>query len=69
MSLWTKRKFWDGTEAIFVNGAVYDLDSPELADIIVNKVKELSSDTDEWLKLNRMRLEYIHGKKNDSCEQ
>tara|TARA_E500000318_G_scaffold106480_1_gene114537 strand:+ start:555 stop:764 length:210 start_codon:yes stop_codon:yes gene_type:complete len=69
MKLWTKRKFWDGTEAIFVtnNGAMscYNLDSDELGDIIVNRKNALNSDMNEWRDLQDLREEYINGKKSD----
>lgn len=67
---WTRRKFWDGTEAIFVKNkyggtSCYNLDSDELGDIITKKKNELNSDIDEWQELQKMREEYISAKKSD----
>ena len=66
---WTKRKFWDGTEAIFLKNpyggtSCYDLDSDELGDIIVKRKNELHSLMNEWRDLQDFREEYISGKKN-----
>jgi hypothetical protein len=69
MNLWTKRKFWDGTEAIFLKNhsgmSCYDLDSDELGDIILRKKNELNAQMDEWGKLQGIREEYINGKKSN----
>ena len=66
MPLWTRRKFWDGTEAIFLwNGGCYDLDSDELGDIIIQKKNELNSKMNEWKDLQDLREEYMNGKKSD----
>ena len=66
---WTKRKFWDGTHAIFLKNlsgmSCYDLDSDELGDIIVRKKNELNALMNEWRDLQEMREEYINGKKSD----
>jgi len=69
MPLWTKRKFWDGTEAIFVqhNGSMtcYDLDSDELADIIQDRMDKCTSELQEWIDLKKIRMEFINGKASD----
>ena len=67
--MWTKRKFWDGTEAIFLqnNGGMscYDLDSDELDDIIIKKKNELNDQMNQWRDLQEIREEYINGKKSN----
>ena len=66
MPLWTRRKFWDGKEAIFLlGGGCYDLDSDELGDIIIKKKNELNSQMNEWRDLQDLREEYINGKKSN----
>ena len=69
MNLWTKRKFWDGTEAIFLKNhsgmSCYDLDSDELGDIIDRKKSELNAQMNEWIALQDIREKYINGKKSD----
>ena len=65
MPLWTRRRFWDGTEAIFLKGGCYDLDSDELGDIITRKKNELNSQMNEWRDLQDLREEYINGKKSN----
>ena len=69
MNLWTKRKFWDGTEAIFLKNhsgmSCYDLDSDELGDIIDRKKSELDAQMNEWIALQDIREKYINGKKSD----
>tara|TARA_Y100001973_G_scaffold95174_1_gene148206 strand:+ start:3791 stop:4009 length:219 start_codon:yes stop_codon:yes gene_type:complete len=61
---WTKRKFWDGTEAVFLKNnntmSCYDLDSDELGDIIVNRKNELNALMNEWRDLQDMREKYIN---------
>ncbi len=65
-SPWTRRKFWDGSEAIFLkNGGCYDLDSDLLSAIIIEKKNALNSEIDEWLKLELLREEYMNGKKSN----
>tara|TARA_Y100001972_G_scaffold54070_1_gene66699 strand:+ start:704 stop:916 length:213 start_codon:yes stop_codon:yes gene_type:complete len=69
MKLWTKRKFWDGTEAVFIKNntsmSCYDLDSDELGDIIIKKKNELNALMNEWRDLQDIREEYINAKKSD----
>ena len=64
--LWTKRKFWDGTEAIFIqnngNMSCFDLDSNQLGDIIQTEMDKRTSELGELLKLKALREEYIDGK-------
>ena len=68
-NLWTKRKFWDGSEAIFIKGnegtSCYNIDSEELGDIIQNKMDECTAQLNEWLELKRIRIESTNGKTND----
>ena len=67
--MWTKRKFWDGSEAIFLqhNGGMscYDLDSDELDDIIIKKKNELNDQMNQWRDLQEIREEYINGEKSN----
>lgn len=67
--MWTKRKFWDGSEAIFLqhNGGMscYNVDSDELGDIITKKKSELNAQINEWNDLQNIREEYINGKKSN----
>ena len=66
MPNWTKRKFWDGTEAVFLknNGAMscFDLDSDHLGDIIESKIQGCVSEMDDWIRLKKLRAEYKDGK-------
>jgi len=66
---WTKRKFWDGTQAIFLQNrgsmSCYNLDSDELGDIIIRKKNELNSQMNEWRDLQDMREEYINSIKEN----
>lgn len=65
MALWTRRKFWDGTEAIFVTSGCFDLDSDELGGIIEKQITECTTEMDEWLELKKIRMEFMNGKKSD----
>ena len=63
---WTRRTFWDGTEAIFLkNGGCYSLDSDELEDIIIKKKNELNDQMNQWRDLQDLREEFINGKKSN----
>lgn len=69
-TLWTKRKFWDGTEAIFLKNpyggtSCYDLDSDELGDIIVKRKNELNALMNEWRDLQDIREKYINSIKEN----
>ena len=67
--LWTKRKFWDGTEAVFIknNGAMscFDLDSDQLGDIIQTEMDKRTSELGELVELKSLREEYIDGKESN----
>jgi len=67
MSLWIKRKFWDGTEAIFIQHrgsmSCFSLDSDELNDVIIERKNELNSEMDEWRDLQDLREEYMNRKR------
>ena len=68
--IWTKRKFWDGTEAIFIKNphggsSCYNLDSDTLGDIIISRKNELNSQMNEWRDLQDLREEFINGKKSN----
>jgi len=70
MKQWTKRKFWDGTEAIFVKNpyggtSCYNLDSEELGDIIVKRKNELNALMNEWRDLQDIREKYINSIKEN----
>jgi hypothetical protein len=65
MKQWTMRTFWDGTTAIFTNkkgGAMscFDIDSTELSGIINTQLNELEETRESWLKLKKIREEYIN---------
>lgn len=69
MKQWTKRTFWDGTQAIFLQNhgsmSCYDLDSDELGDIITRKKNELNSLMNQWRDLQDLREEYINSIKEN----
>tara|TARA_B100001094_G_C17762642_1_gene591141 strand:- start:38 stop:247 length:210 start_codon:yes stop_codon:yes gene_type:complete len=69
MELWTKRKFWDGSEAIFMRHkgvmSCFDLDSDQLGDIIQTEVDKRTSEIGELLELKKLRMEYTNGKESD----
>ncbi len=69
MKLWIRRTFWDGSEAIFLvnrgSMSCYDLDSPELGDIITRKKNELNDQMNEWRDLQELREEHVSGKASD----
>ena len=70
MKLWTKRKFWDDTEAIFINNngrmSCYDLDSDELGAIINEKMSENLASMEQWLELKALRMEHNNNAKKSN---
>ena len=66
MNQWTRRRFTDSREVVFIPGMkMYYLDSNELSDIIIKKKNELNDQMNQWRDLQEIREEYINGKKSN----